>query len=324
MVRADDHRRRLPQSPLRQRREHLADPVVDHGQLGAVVGPQLLPLAGAQAPGPHRADVVGRPDQQLALPAGVVTPRPRRRRVERLVRVELVHEEQEGRRPGVRRRRPPAQPVGRRAHHPRPWEVQLLAEERPRAVVGPVERARPTEPVPPEPAAAPRRQRGRADVARVAVGAPRVALVPAHVVPRREVGVVVLTPGLEEVRVIRHQHGGYAGPPQLRRDRLLPHLDGAPRPPQEVERTTQDVVARRHARQRARHMRREADGPLGGEAVEVGRLELGPPVAPEHVAVQAVEQQHDQVGGAAAPARRTGHGGCLVGGTGPGRHGTPW
>ena len=34
---------------------------------------------------------------------------------------------------------------------------------------------------------------------------------------------------------------------------------------------------------------------LGGERIEVGRLELGAAVAPEHVPVQAVEQQHHQV-----------------------------
>ena len=100
MVRAHDDRRALPQPPLAQRVEHLAHPVVDHAQLGAVVGPDLPALPLAQPPRPDGPDVIRRPDQQLAIPPGVVAPGPGLGRVERLVRVELVHEEHEGRAPG--------------------------------------------------------------------------------------------------------------------------------------------------------------------------------------------------------------------------------
>ena len=95
--------------------------------------------------------------------------------------------------------------------------------------------------------------------------------------------------------MVRDQHGGDAGPPEQLRDRLLPHLDRPPRPPQEVERAAEDVVARRHARQGTRDVRGEPDRPLAGETVEVRRLELRTAVAAQHVAVEAVEEQHDQV-----------------------------
>ena len=153
-------------------------------------------------------------------------------------------------------------------------------------------------------------ERRRAHPRRVVPRAPRVALVPAHVVPGAEVGVVVLAPGLEEVRVVRDQHGGHARPAQPRRHGLLPHLDRPPRPPQEVERPAEDVVARRHAREGAGHVRGEAHGPLAGEAVQVRGVELRAAVGAQHVPVQAVEQEHDGV--ARRPRRRR------VGETSPG------
>ena len=142
VVRAHDHGRALPQPALVQRREDLTDPMVDHAELGAVVGPDVPPLALAQSSLGHRADVVGRPDEQLALPAGVVAPAPRLGRVEGLVRVELVHEQQEGCVVGGAA----AQPVGRGSHRPRTGEVLLAPEERARSVVGPVA-CRPAEPL---------------------------------------------------------------------------------------------------------------------------------------------------------------------------------
>ena len=295
MVRAHHHRRALPQPPLAQRVEHLAQPVVDHAELGPVVGPDLPALPLAQPPGADRADVIRRPDQQLALPLGVVAPRPGLGRVERLVGIELVDEEHERRATRARSRRAVAQPRRRRPHRLRTRIVRLGAEERPGAVIGTIPGVGPSQPVPPEPPAATCRQRGRADGARVGVGPPRIALVPAHVVPGAEVGVVVLAADLEEVRMIRDQHRRHARPPELRRDGLLPDLYGAPGSPEEVERSAQDVVARRHARQRAGDMGREADRPLAGEPVEVRRLELRPAVAAEHVTVEAVEQQHDDI-----------------------------
>jgi len=111
----------------------------------------------------------------------------------------------------------------------------------------------------------------------------------------RRVGVVVLAAGLEQVRVVGDEHGEHTLLAQVGGDRLLPQLDRAPRPPQEVERSTEDVVPRRHARQRAGDMPREACGTLGGESIEVGREELGAAVTAEHVPVQRVEQHHHHV-----------------------------
>ena len=276
-----------------ERVEHLAHPVVDHAELRTVIGPDLPALPLGQSPGTDGTDVIGGPDQQLAVPVGVVAPGPGLGRVEGLVRVELVDEEHEGRSP--RPRHAVAQPPGRGTHRLRPRIVRLGAEERPGAVVRPVPGVRPPQAIPPEPPAATGRHRRRADGARVGVRPPRVTLVPAHVVPRAEVRVVVLAPHLEEMRMVRHEHGRHARPSEPLGDGLLPDLYGAPGTPEEVERAAQDVVARRHARQRTGDMGREADGALAGEPVEVRRLELGPAVAAEHVAVEAVEQQHDDI-----------------------------
>ena len=76
VVGAHDHCGAVPQVAVGQCREDLADPVVDHAELGAVVGPDVPPLALAQAPRRHRADVVGRPDEELALPVRVVAAAP--------------------------------------------------------------------------------------------------------------------------------------------------------------------------------------------------------------------------------------------------------
>ena len=103
-----------------------------------------------------------------------------------------------------------------------------------------------------------RRERGRADPGRVRAGPPRVALVAALVVPRVEIGVVVLAAHLEQVRVVGHQHRGDAGAAEVVGERVLPHLDRAPRPPEEVERAAQDVVAGGDARQRTGVVTREA------------------------------------------------------------------
>ena len=67
---------------------------------------------------------------------------------------------------------------------------------------------------------------------------------------------------------------------QRRGDRLLPQLDRSPRPPEEVERADEDVVARRHARQRTGVVLREAHA-RAREAIEVRRVELVAAVAAE-------------------------------------------
>ncbi len=110
VVGAHDHGRVVPQPAVVERRHHLAEPVVDHRQLGAVVGPDVAGLGAVEiTPRDTPADHVRRPDDQVAVPRLVlVAAEPRRRRVEGLVRVELVDEEQEA----VVLRRGAAQPVG--------------------------------------------------------------------------------------------------------------------------------------------------------------------------------------------------------------------
>ncbi len=122
------------------------------------------------------------------------------------------------------------------------------------------------------------REGGSPGPRRVRTRAPGVAFVTAHVVPRGEVGVVVLASALEEVRVVGDEHRRDARTPQVVGDRVFPHFDGSPRPPQEVERADQHVVASRHARQRARPVPVESQRPRR-EPVEVRRrdgLDVGP------------------------------------------------
>ena len=125
----------------------------------------------------------------------------------------------------------------------------------------------------------------------------------AHEVPRSEVGVEVLAAGLEEMRVIGGEHRVHTGAAQRRGDRLLPQLDRPPRLPEEVERPAQDVVARRHARQRAGDVTIEPRG-SGGETIEVRGVELVAAVRAEHVPVERVEEHDDDVLRLSPPTRR--------------------
>src|SRR5262249_6932329 len=95
-------------------------------------------------------------------------------------------------------------------------------------------------------------------------------------------------------RMIGHEHRRHARAPQRLRDRFLPEFDRTPRLPQEVERTAQHVVARRHAGQRADEMRIELDG-TAREAIEIRRVELAPTIAREHVSIEAIEEYDDDV-----------------------------
>ena len=111
----------------------------------------------------------------------------------------------------------------------------------------------------------------------------------AEVGPSREVGVVVLAAGLEEVGMVGHEHGGDTRLGQFGGDGVLPDFDGSPRLPQEVECSTENVMARRDARQRAGVVGGEAQGPPG-QPVDVGCVELAGTVRAEQVAVEAVEE----------------------------------
>ena len=95
--------------------------------------------------------------------------------------------------------------------------------------------------------------------------------------------------------MVRDQHGGDAPVPQRPGDGFLPELDGPPGAPGEVEGTDQDVVAGRHAGQRARMMAGESEGGLG-ESPQSGGLELLVAVGLEQMAVEAVQQHDDQIG----------------------------
>ncbi len=325
VIGAHDHRGVVPQVLGVELVENRAEMVVDHRQLGAVVGADLAGLAFGQLARRGAADDVRRPDEAPRLELlgcqriVVVHRRPRLGRVERLVGVELVDEEH----PPVVRLRCMAQPRRGGRHRPGAGEVLFGAEPRPAVVVvaaaervvgdphlvaqvpatvGGVRDQRPTAGL----------DRRGAVGTRVDVGLPRIALVAADVVPAGEVDVVVLAARLEQVRVVRHEHRGDVGPPECRRDRFLPQLDRPPRLPEEVEGPDEDVVARRHARQRP--------GDVGGERrrpqcepIEVRRRELGATVRAEHVPVERVEQDDDDVLRSGRDAR-LGHP-AMIGGT---------
>jgi hypothetical protein len=104
--------------------------------------------------------------------------------------------------------------------------------------------------------------------------------------------------------VVRHQLRHDARLTQLVRDRVLPDLDRAPRSPEKVGRAAEQVVPGRHAGQRSGVVISEAHRSLG-EAVQVRRGELVGPVGREHVAVQRVEENDDDVGNGRAGAPET-------------------
>jgi hypothetical protein len=94
------------------------------------------------------------------------------------------------------------------------------------------------------------RERGRADRGRIRSRVPRVILVTAQVLPRVEVGVVVLAAALEEMRMIADEHGRHAGSlPQEMGDRVFPDLDRSPWLPREVQSADKQIVPGRDTRQ---------------------------------------------------------------------------
>ena len=179
MVGAEDDAGGLGQPGLVDGVEQATEPVVDHGQLGPVVGPDVArPVRDRDGRWPMASTRYGRPDGQAPLPVVVVHLGVGQRSVERLVGVELVDHQEEavmgwGRRPD---------PVGGGGHGPGPGEVLLGPEVGAGVVVGVVVR-RPLD-----------RQGRGADPGRVGGGPPRVALVASLVGPCGEVGVVVLPP----------------------------------------------------------------------------------------------------------------------------------
>ena len=181
VVGAEDHRRVVPQSVAVDGVEHATEPVVDHRQLGAVTGAHLPGLALVEHALLDPAVHVRRPDQVGLVPVVVVHRRVGLGRVERLVRIELVDEQQEA----VVRAGVVVEPPGRRGHRAR------SRESRPRRGTS---------------RASCRRACDRAGScgAPIQLGSARVfqgsLSWPAQVVPAREVAVVVLAAGLEQVR----------------------------------------------------------------------------------------------------------------------------
>ena len=297
VVGADDHAGGAGQPGVVEGREQLAEPAVDHGQLGSVVAADVPGGALVEPAAGHRVDQVRRPDVQGTVPVGVVHAGVGLGGVEGLVGIELVdHQEEAVVGAGLL-----ADPAGRLRHGPGPGEVVLGPEPGPRGVVGPAE------------AGALGGQGRRTHPGGVVDGAPRVALVAALVGPGAEVRVVVLAARLEQVGVVGDQHGGHALLAQGPGDGVLPDLDRAPGPPGEVERPHQDVVASGHARQRTDVVVGEAQR-LAGEGGELRRGELVAAVGLEQVPVEAVEQHHHQVVGTGAARLGVGggHGGVSV------------
>ena len=217
---------------------------------------------------------VRRPDHVRTLPRRIVHRGVGLRRIERLVRIELVDEQHEA----IVTARRALEPFGRRRHRARPRKIRLVAKVAARVVVRRM----------------PARERRRAHPARVGPRLPRVALMPALVVPRGEIGVIVFAADLEQMRMIRDQLGDDAGRAKIRGERPLPDFDRAPRLPQKIDRAAKNIVTRRDAWQRPRVVTVEANR-AAREAVEVGRGELAPAVGAEHVAIEAVEQYYDRV-----------------------------
>ena len=292
VVGADHEGRVVPEAALVEGVEDASEPVVDHRELRAVVGTDVATLAFGQVAATDGPVGIRRPDDPLLVPRLIlVASDPRGRGVERLVGVELVDEQE----PAVVVRGGVAQEPGGLGHGARTRVVGLFAEERSGTVVGLLAGFEAGHAAPP-PATLAGGHRWCAHPRRVGVGPPGVAFMAADVVPATEVGVVVLAARLEKVGMVCDEHAGDAGACQCPRDGLFPCLDRPPGLPEEVEGADEDVVAGRHARQRAGDVSGEPGGMLGGEPVEVRCGEFGAAVGPEQVSVQRVEQDEAGIG----------------------------
>ena len=209
MISTDDYCRRVPEVLRVELVEDTPEPVIDHRQLRAVVGSDLARLCFAQSARGLTSDDVRRPDEAIGERAVLIDPRfvvvhrrPWLGRVEWFMRVELVDEQH-----------PPAivlwhivQPGCGRTHGARTREVFFGPKPGATVVVVSTSELRvvDVEPLACEPAAVgSRRDDGwRTERRRIWIGPPRVTFVSSQIVPRAEVGVVVLAAGLEEVRVV--------------------------------------------------------------------------------------------------------------------------
>src|SRR5207249_1851379 len=121
------------------------------------------------------------------------------RGIERLVGVELIDAEKEA----VMLTGVLVKPASRGRHRARPRKFWLFTEVATGVVVRHVATA----------------EHRTADPARIRSCSPGITLMPPLVVPSREVRVVILTAGLEEMRMVRDQHGHSTSPPQIRHNR---------------------------------------------------------------------------------------------------------
>jgi len=132
VIRAHDECGIRPQVVGIERIENAPEPVIDHRQLGAVVRPQVAGLAFGQGAGFERTGDVGRPHDPVFVPRLVeVATGPWLRRVKRLVRIELVDEQE----PSVVVRRGIDQEPGGVDHGAWARPVGFFSEERAGSVV---------------------------------------------------------------------------------------------------------------------------------------------------------------------------------------------
>ena len=258
MVGTHDQRSVVPQPLLVEPVQNLPEPVIDHRELGPIVGPHVAALPLRKGSLGDGAVGIGRPDKPLLVPRLVeISACPRHRRVEWLMGIELVHKQE----PPIMMRGGFGQETSGRAHRHRPRVVLLSPKERASPVVTPVQFLDSPSFRPP-PATLLCRHGRSPDPRGVVVRTPRIGGMASEVVPTVEVGVVVLPTGLKQVGMVSHQGGGHALVAQHPGDGLLPQLNRTPRLPQEVQRPAQNVVTGRHTRERPRHMAIEPSGPL--------------------------------------------------------------
>ena len=197
----------IPEVLLIECIEHPAEVVIDHRKLGPVICPDLT----ARSFVGHRWAVgvgIGGPDDLRALPVGVVHRSPGLGRIERLVWIELVDEKEET----VVLVRVGAEPRRRSAHRLRAGKILLGSKIGSRALIAAIKRC------------GLRLERGRSEPRWIEARLPRVVLVPAHVRPSREIGVVVLASRFEQMGMIGDKLGYDALAAKVVGDRVLPDL----------------------------------------------------------------------------------------------------
>ena len=83
---------------------------------------------------------------------------------------------------------------------------------------------------------------------RVRTSAPRVTFMTAEITPGKEVGVIVLSAGFKQMRMIRDHLCHNALALEFIGQRPLPKLNRPPWLPQKIKRAAEDVVSCRHTR----------------------------------------------------------------------------